>query len=151
MSRTALSAETRPPSVERLLAHEAAAASAEAYGRTALTEEIRAVLAAIREGHEPLAESEELIARAEARLAGTPETVRPTEPAEADAAADKPAPWEMPGQRDGGRMSALPKAGFELAQAAAQVGRTGSPEQVQQAVEILDEARRRLYALLAQD
>ncbi|MBZ6373425.1 MAG: PadR family transcriptional regulator, partial [Microbacterium hominis] len=31
------------------------------------------------------------------------------------------------------------------------VGRTGSPEQVQQAVEILDEARRRLYALLAQD
>ena len=71
--------------------------------------------------------------------------------AEADAAADKPAPWETPGQRDGGRMSALPKAGFELAQAAAQVGRTGSPEQVQQAVEILDEARRRLYALLAQD
>ncbi|GBU17909.1 MULTISPECIES: L-seryl-tRNA(Sec) selenium transferase [Methylobacterium] len=68
MSRTALSAETRPPSVERLLAHEAAAASAEAYGRTALTEAIRAVLAAIREGHEPLAESEELIARAEARL-----------------------------------------------------------------------------------
>lgn len=71
--------------------------------------------------------------------------------AEADAAADKPAPWETPGQRDGGRMSALPRAGFELAQAAAQVGRTGSPEQVQQAVEILDEARRRLYALLAQD
>ena len=47
-------------------------------------------------------------------------------------------------------MSALPKAGFALAQAVGQVGRTGTPEQVQSAVEILDEARRRVYALLAQ-
>ncbi|MFB2557073.1 PadR family transcriptional regulator [Herbiconiux liangxiaofengii] len=46
---------------------------------------------------------------------------------------------------------ALPKAGFELAQAAAQVGRTGTPEQVAQAVKELDDARRRLYAILAQD
>ncbi|MDO9397749.1 MAG: PadR family transcriptional regulator [Herbiconiux sp.] len=47
--------------------------------------------------------------------------------------------------------SALPKAGFELAQAAAQVGRTGSPEQVREAVRELEDARRRLYAILAQD
>ena len=47
--------------------------------------------------------------------------------------------------------TALPKAGVELAQAAAQVGRTGTPEQVQQAVTVLDEARRRLYSILAQD
>jgi hypothetical protein len=40
---------------------------------------------------------------------------------------------------------------MELAQAAAQVGRTGSAGQVQQAVAVLDEARRRLYAILAQD
>ena len=46
---------------------------------------------------------------------------------------------------------ALPKAGFELAQAAAQVGRTGSPEQVKAAVKELEDARRRLYAILAQD
>ncbi|QJU55898.1 PadR family transcriptional regulator [Herbiconiux sp. KACC 21604] len=46
---------------------------------------------------------------------------------------------------------ALPKAGFELAQAAAQVGRTGSPEQVKQAVAELEDARKRLYAILAQD
>lgn len=46
--------------------------------------------------------------------------------------------------------TALPKAGFELAQAAAQVGRTGTPEQQHQAVTVLDEARRRLYAILAQ-
>lgn len=45
---------------------------------------------------------------------------------------------------------ALPKAGANLAQAAMQVGRTGSPEQIQQAVDVIDEARRKLYAILAQ-
>jgi DNA-binding PadR family transcriptional regulator len=52
------------------------------------------------------------------------------------------------GRRDHG---ALPKAGFELAQAAAQVGRTGTQAQVEQAVKELEDARRRLYAILAQD
>ncbi|HWR85551.1 MAG TPA: PadR family transcriptional regulator [Rhodoglobus sp.] len=65
-------------------------------------------------------------------------------------AADRTAPWEGQGARDGGRTGALPKAGIELAQAAAQVGRSGSPEQVNEAVAVLDEARRRLYAILAQ-
>ena len=73
----------------------------------------------------------------------------------ADAAADQAAPWEAQSARDSGRDSgratALPKAGIDLAQAAAQVGRSGSPEQVKQAVAILDEARRKLYAILAQD
>lgn len=59
-------------------------------------------------------------------------------------------PWDSPGPHPGG-FGSLPKAGVELAQAAAQVGRTGSPDQVQQAVAVLDEARRRLYAILAQD
>lgn len=69
---------------------------------------------------------------------------------ESEAAAEKPAPWENLGTRSGGgSMTALPKAGMELASAAAQVGRTGTPEQVQQAVEILDDARRRLYSILA--
>jgi DNA-binding PadR family transcriptional regulator len=70
--------------------------------------------------------------------------------AEAAAAADRQAPWLASSEREGG-FAALPKAGMELAQAAAQVGRTGSPEQVQQAVAALDEARRRLYSILAQD
>jgi DNA-binding PadR family transcriptional regulator len=61
------------------------------------------------------------------------------------------APWEATGASDGTRFTALPKAGIELAQAAAQVRRTGSPEQIQQAVHVLDEARRRLYSILAQD
>lgn len=63
---------------------------------------------------------------------------------------EAPAPWESSGARDGGRHGALPKAGVELAGAAAQVGRTGSPEQVQQAVAVLEEARRKLYAILAE-
>jgi DNA-binding PadR family transcriptional regulator len=69
----------------------------------------------------------------------------------AEADAEKPAPWTTSGAREGGRPGALPKAGIELAQAAAQVGRTGSPEQVQEAVAVLEEARRKLYSILAQD
>ena len=63
------------------------------------------------------------------------------------------APWESAAptkEQHHPKATALPKAGVELAQAAAQVARSGSPEQVTEAVEILDEARRRLYALLAQ-
>ncbi|TDW31080.1 PadR family transcriptional regulator [Cryobacterium psychrophilum] len=70
---------------------------------------------------------------------------------EMSAEADASAPWETTGQADGNRFTALPKAGVELAQAATQVGRTGSPEQIKQAVTVLDEARRRLYSILAQD
>ncbi|MGN7148533.1 PadR family transcriptional regulator [Arthrobacter sp. SAFR-179] len=61
------------------------------------------------------------------------------------------APWDPVAGMGSGGIGSLPKAGIELAQAAAQVGRTGSPEQVQQAAAVLDEARRRLYSILAQD
>lgn len=71
--------------------------------------------------------------------------------AEVEASADRPAPWEAQATRDGGGMTALPKAGIELAQAAAQVGRSGTPGQVAEAVEVLNDARRRLYSILAQD
>ncbi|MGM1016650.1 MAG: PadR family transcriptional regulator [Actinomycetota bacterium] len=67
------------------------------------------------------------------------------------AAAGGSAPWEAPASSESASFTALPKAGVELAQAAAQVGRSGSPEQVHEAVAVLDEARRRLYAILAQD
>ncbi|UWF77615.1 MULTISPECIES: PadR family transcriptional regulator [Microbacterium] len=63
--------------------------------------------------------------------------------------AGKPAPWEAFGSRPGGHIAALPKAGMELAAAAAQVARTGTPEQVTEAVAVIDEARRRLYSILA--
>ena len=72
----------------------------------------------------------------------------------ADETTETPAPWESSskdGNRDNARFSALPKAGVDLAAAAAQVGRSGSPEQVQQTIEVLDDARRKLYSILAQD
>jgi len=68
----------------------------------------------------------------------------------AEAAADQPAPWEAQGAQHGARMAALPKAGMALAQATAQVGHSGNPEQVDQAIAVLDEARRKIYAILAE-
>lgn len=69
----------------------------------------------------------------------------------ADAGAENSAPWESPGDKPRGRATALPKAGIELAQAAAQVGRSGNQQQIDQAVAVLAEARRKLYSILAQD
>lgn len=80
-----------------------------------------------------------------------------TEAGRAEAAEAGPAPWESSGAGGtggtgpGDAFGPLPKAGIDLAQAAAQVRRKGTPEQVQQAVAVLEEARRRLYAILAQD
>ncbi|MDA4892228.1 PadR family transcriptional regulator [Streptomyces sp. MS2A] len=72
----------------------------------------------------------------------------------ADEAADRPAPWEGSGggAREGERgrsHTALPKAGMDLAGAAAQVARTGTAAQVDAAVTVLEDARRKLYAILA--
>lgn len=67
----------------------------------------------------------------------------------ADAAGEKSAPWEASSSRENTR-GALPKAGVDLAQAVAQVGRSGSAEQVEQAIAVLDDARRKLYSILAQ-
>jgi DNA-binding PadR family transcriptional regulator len=73
---------------------------------------------------------------------------------EGRAVADAAGPWAAPAassREGGGHRSALAKSGVDLAQAAAQVGRSGSPAQVEQAVAVLDEARRKLYSILAQD
>jgi DNA-binding transcriptional ArsR family regulator len=67
------------------------------------------------------------------------------------AAADQPAPWEAQGAGHGGRTTALPKAGVALAQATAQVGQSGTAEQVAEAVAVLDDARRKIYAILAKE
>jgi DNA-binding PadR family transcriptional regulator len=74
-----------------------------------------------------------------------------TDAGRAVAAETTSVPWENAGSDDNAMFSALPKAGIELAQAAAQVRRTGSPEQIRAAADVLDEARKRLYAILAQD
>ncbi len=70
--------------------------------------------------------------------------------ADAETADATQAPWETAGKRDGAHRTALPKAGAELAQAVAQVGRTGTPEQVAEAVALLEETRRKVYGILAQ-
>ncbi len=69
---------------------------------------------------------------------------------EATAAAAS-APWEQPSGFDHTSKSAIPKAGLELAQAIGQLVRSGSPAQHKQAVEVLEEARRKVYSILAQD
>lgn len=70
--------------------------------------------------------------------------------AASEEAATKPAPWEGLGHRGPSQIAALPKAGMELASAAAQLARTGSPEQVEDGIAVLEDARRRLYAILAE-
>ena len=74
-----------------------------------------------------------------------------TEAGRAVAGDETSSPWESSHSAAGSRLTALPKAGVELAQATAQLNRTGTPEQVQQAVDVLDEARRRIYSILAQE
>lgn len=60
-------------------------------------------------------------------------------------------PWDTADASDHARFGALPKAGLDLAQAVAQVARAGSHVQQQEAVEVLNSARRSLYAILSQD
>lgn len=69
---------------------------------------------------------------------------------ETDASAESSDRWG-PADRNHARTRALPKTGVELAQAIAQVGQSGSPEQIQEAVGVIDQARRKLYSILAQD
>ncbi|MGO1307572.1 MAG: PadR family transcriptional regulator [Microbacterium gubbeenense] len=65
--------------------------------------------------------------------------------AEAESAS---APWSE--HERGGSFQALPKAGVELAHAVSQVMHTGSAAQTDEAIEVLADARRRIYAILAQ-
>ncbi|MEO7348657.1 MAG: PadR family transcriptional regulator [Terrimesophilobacter sp.] len=62
-----------------------------------------------------------------------------------------PAPWETNSSWDAARSTVLPKAASKLAQAVVQVARGGTLEQAHEAVTVIDEARRKLYAILAQD
>lgn len=77
-----------------------------------------------------------------------------TEAGRAEAAsvnANGSTPWAPTGSADDAGFSALPKAGLQLARVAAQVNSEGSPEQIREAVAVLDDARRRLHSILAQD
>lgn len=67
-----------------------------------------------------------------------------------EAAAGGPAPWEKTEARESRRSMVLPKAGVKLAEVVGQVSRRGTPEQIEEAVSVIDEARRKLYSILAQ-
>ncbi len=68
----------------------------------------------------------------------------------AEVAAEPAGPGES-GRARIERGLAVPKAGARLAQAAAIVAQSGTPQQVERAVAAIDEARRALYAILAED
>lgn len=73
-----------------------------------------------------------------------------TETGTAEAEASGPAPWEST-SRWGARSTVLPKAGVKLAHVVGEVAREGTTEQVDEAVAIIDDARRKLHAILAKD
>jgi DNA-binding PadR family transcriptional regulator len=64
---------------------------------------------------------------------------------------EAPTPWEPRRSWKDEHHGALPKAGAKLAQAIAQVATSGTPEQAERAVAIIDEARRKVYSILAED
>lgn len=70
--------------------------------------------------------------------------------AAAEAAGEGPAPWEEFGGPPEG-VTGYHESMAKLARAAVQVGRTGTPDQVKAAGDALDEARRKLYGILAED
>lgn len=59
-------------------------------------------------------------------------------------------PWERAGE-DPGAFGDLREAAMQLGYAAKQLAMTGRPEQVERATAILDDARKQLYRLLAED
>ncbi|WP_234988039.1 PadR family transcriptional regulator [Demequina sp. NBRC 110056] len=69
------------------------------------------------------------------------------EEAEASAAS---APWTST-SFDASGLGVVPKAAIDLAQATSQVFRSGSSAQQEEAAEVLSEARRKIYSILAQD
>jgi len=60
------------------------------------------------------------------------------------------APWESSEHGDQGPRFRLRKAVFQIGAAVKQIGTTGSSEQVDATLEILAEARKRIYSLLAE-
>jgi DNA-binding PadR family transcriptional regulator len=59
------------------------------------------------------------------------------------------APWDEAAEASGPRVE-LRKSTFALFNAAQQVERTGSDEQVTKAIELLDQARKQVYGILAE-
>jgi DNA-binding PadR family transcriptional regulator len=61
------------------------------------------------------------------------------------------APWDEVAGDGGEPYRSLRGASLQLGAAAMQVAHAGSPEQLERTVEVLNEARRKIYAILAED
>ncbi len=67
----------------------------------------------------------------------------------AAAEAEKPAPWETGFDRPTGPRGTLAMSGVKIAKAAAEVARVGSPEQMEKAAKIIDDAAKKLSAIVS--
>ena len=67
----------------------------------------------------------------------------------AAAEAEKPAPWETGFDRPTGPRGTLAMSGVKVAKAAAEVARVGSPEQMEKAAKIIDDAAKKLSAIVS--
>lgn len=70
---------------------------------------------------------------------------------EAEAADGRPAPWRTVAEKDVPESMVLPRATLRLVQAVAQVATSGTAVQARAVTEAIDEARRRVYSILAED
>src|SRR5664279_636937 len=87
----------------------------------------------------------------EAHEADGKKTYTLTEKGHDEVKSSRPAPWQDSESRDSSRPTALPHAAAKLAEAVIPIMRNGNPEQVDEAITVVDDARRKLYAILAQD
>ncbi|WFB06292.1 PadR family transcriptional regulator [Streptomyces sp. LX-29] len=75
-----------------------------------------------------------------------------TETGRSEAEAGPEAPWQEAGRGvDWEAMQEIRQAGFGLMEAFTQVWKTGTPEQRQQAIAAINDARKRLYLILAEE
>ena len=66
----------------------------------------------------------------------------------AESEAVNPAPWLTGSERPAGPRGTLAQAGLKIAKAAAEVARTGTPEQMEKAARVLDDATKALSAIV---
>lgn len=75
----------------------------------------------------------------------TPDGTRATQ------ALDAPPPWERMDSDVDGELLSLREAGFQVGGAVMQVARAGSRDQVDRTIRVLNDARKKIYQILADD
>ena len=75
-------------------------------------------------------------------------SLTPTGKEVAAAEAESPAPWDTGFDRPTGPRGTLALSGMKLAKAAAEVARVGTPEQMEKATKLIDEAAKKLSSIV---